>query len=244
MRNLRVFQVARLGLGMSGQPEAARFIADTLAAYRQWAPSYPPVAHNPLMRAEERAMFDCWPDVAGRRVLDLACGTGRYTRMLADGHPADLVAVDFCEAMLVQVSAARRRVRASMMHLPFGVDVFDVVICGLAIGHTLDVGAWMIEIARVLAPGGILLYSDFHPAAARAGLPRSFKNERNDMTIVPHCGHELERQLQAAAEAGLTIEALREIRVGVELTESFAGSVDFYRRWHGLPLVLVVRAHR
>jgi ubiquinone/menaquinone biosynthesis C-methylase UbiE len=228
---------------MSSAFAVTRFIAETLAAYRQWAPSYPPVAHNPLMRAEEAAMHQCWPDVAGRRVLDLACGTGRYTQVIADGQPAELVAVDFCEPMLAQVTAGRR-VRASMMHLPFGNGVFDVIVCGLAIGHTTDVGAWMTEITRVLAPEGVLLYSDFHPAAARAGLPRTFKDQGDVARVVPHCGHELERQREAAAAAGLTIEEVREIRVGIELTESFAQSASFYRRWHGLPLVLVVRVRK
>jgi malonyl-CoA O-methyltransferase len=175
--------------------------------------------------------------------LDLACGTGRYTKLLADGHPTELVAVDFCEPMLAQVTAAQR-VRASMMHLPFAGGAFDVVVSGLAVGHTTDIGAWMAEIAWVLAPAGILLYSDFHPAAARAGLPRSFKDQSNVLTIVPHCRHELERQHQAIAAAGLAMEAVREIRVGIELTEPFAGSVEFYRRWYGLPLVLVVRARK
>jgi malonyl-CoA O-methyltransferase len=195
------------------------------------------------MRAAEAAMLEWWPAVAGKRVLDLACGTGRYTRVLADGRPAELVAVDFCEPMLVQVTHARR-VRASMMRLPFGSDAFDIVVCGLAIGHTTEVGAWMAEIARVLAPGGMLLYSDFHPAAARAGLPRSFKDERNVVTVVPHCRHDLERQLGAAATAGLTVHGVREIRVGIEMTEPFTGSAEFYGRWHGLPLVLVVRARK
>jgi SAM-dependent methyltransferase len=220
---------------------AADFTANTLTAYKRWAPSYPPVAHNPLMRAEQRAMLECWPGVAGRRVLDLACGTGRYTQLLADSNAGEVVAVDFCQPMLAQVATAQR-VRASMMQLPFASGAFAVVICGLALGHATDVTAWMTEVGRVLAPGGILLYSDFHPAAARAGLPRSFKDERNVTTIVPHCGHELECQRQAAVAAGLSIEAVREIRVGIELQEPFAGSEEFYRRWHGLPLVLVVRA--
>lgn len=188
-------------------------------------------------------MLEWWPAVAGRRVLDLACGTGRYTNVLLAGRPAELIAVDFCEPMLARVSGARR-VRAGMTRLPFGNGAFDVIICGLAIGHTTDLSAWMSEVARVLAPDGTLLYSDFHPVAARAGLPRSFKDEHGLVTVVPHRGHELEHQRDAAAAAGLAFDVVREIRVGIELTESFSGSDEFYGRWHGLPLVLIVRAHK
>jgi malonyl-CoA O-methyltransferase len=216
---------------------------ETLAAYTQWAPLYPPVAHNPLMRAEQRAMVEYWPIVKGRRTLDLACGTGRYSRLLAETHAADVVAVDFCAPMLQQVTAANR-VCASMMHLPFANDAFDIVISGLALGHATSVHAWMAEVARVLAAGGTLLYSDFHPEAARAGLPRSFKDQNNRTWTVPHSCHELSSQRQAAAAANLTIEVVHEVRVGIELQEVFPKSDAFYRQWHGLPIVLIVRARK
>jgi ubiquinone/menaquinone biosynthesis C-methylase UbiE len=215
----------------------------TLEAYKLWAPLYPPVAHNPLMRAEQQSMIEHWPDVAGRRALDLACGTGRYSRLLTETNAADVIAVDFCAPMLAQVSTVSR-VRASMMSLPFVNEAFGVVISGLALGHATDVQGWMAEVARVLGQSGALLYSDFHPEAARAGLPRSFKDENGRTWTVPHRCHELASQKEAAAAAGLTIEACHEIRVGFELRERFPNSDEFYRQWHGLPIVLVVRARK
>ena len=38
---------------------------------------------NPLMRAEQRLMLRHWPAVTGRRALDLACGSGRYSQPVA-----------------------------------------------------------------------------------------------------------------------------------------------------------------
>ena len=236
MQDLRLFDVAGSGVMVN-------LAGATLEAYNRWAPLYPPVAHNPLMRAEQRMMLEHWPEVAGRRALDLAAGTGRYSRLLADTHAADIVAVDFCAPMLAQLSAARR-VCASMMQLPFASGAFDLIVSGLALGHAPDVGAWMTEIARVLSKGGTLLYSDFHPEAARLGLPRTFKDENARTWTVPHRCHELASQKEAAAAAGLTVEAIREVRVGFELRERFAQSEEFYHRWHGLPIVLVVRARK
>jgi ubiquinone/menaquinone biosynthesis C-methylase UbiE len=217
--------------------------AETLAAYERWAPLYPPVPHNPLMRAEQQAMLQHWPVVAGSRALDLACGTGRYSQLLADTNAADVVALDFCVPMLMQVPIGSR-VCASMMHLPFADGTFDVVISGLALGHAADVYPWMAEIARVLRKGGILLYSDFHPQAARAGLTRSFKDQDEQTCSVPHCEFPVATQLAAASAAGLRVEAVHEVRVGIELREAFAKSEDFYRQWNGLPIVLVVRANK
>lgn len=221
----------------------ANLTVETLAAYERWAPLYPPIPHNPLMRAEQRAMVKHWPAVEGRRALDLACGTGRYSRVLTETHAAHIVALDVCSPMLAQVSGASR-VRASMMDLPFGDESFDVVISGLALGHASSIRPWMAEVARVLGQGGALLYSDFHPEAARAGLPRTFKDQSGCTFAVPHHCYELSLQQEAAAAVNLRINAIHEIRVGFELQERFSGSDEFYRRWHGLPIALVVRARK
>jgi hypothetical protein len=123
-------------------------------------------------------------------------------------------------------------------------DAFDTVVSGLAIGHASSVERWMNEVARVLARDGVLLYSDFHPEAARAGLTRSFKDEQGVACTVPHNSFPVATQTAAAAQAGLVIESVRELRAGMEVHEPFSGSESFYRQWHGLPLVLIVRARR
>jgi SAM-dependent methyltransferase len=215
----------------------------TLRAYQRWAPVYPPVAHNPLMRAEERAMLEHWPATSLRRALDLACGSGRYSQRLLAGGSCQVTAMDFCVPMLEQVRGVQR-VCADMMQLPFAGASFDFVLSGLALGHARDVYGWADEIARVLAADGVLVYSDFHPEAVRAGHTRSFRDSSNISHSVPHRCHELGAQRAALARAGLQLEALQEIRVGVELNEPFEGSGEFYRRWHGLPVVLVVRARK
>jgi ubiquinone/menaquinone biosynthesis C-methylase UbiE len=211
--------------------------------YERWAPSYPQEPGNPLMRAEQQLMLASFPAVAGRCVLDLACGSGRYVRLLRAAGAAQVVALDASPGMLRRVSGAAR-VCASMARLPFGAAAFDVVVSGLAVGHAADIGAWMAEVARVLKPGGTCLYSDFHPQAAQAGLSRSFTDERQQSYTLPHFTHEPAAQRAAAAAAGLAISMAREVRVGMELTESFEGSEGFYQRWPGLPLVLVVRVHK
>jgi malonyl-CoA O-methyltransferase len=215
----------------------------TLEAYERWASAYPPVAHNPLMRAEQRSMLEVWPNVNGRRVLDLACGSGRYSQLLRQANATEVVALDFCVPMLEQVAAASR-VRASMMQLPFQSAVFDAVVSGLAVGHATDIRQWMCEVARVLRPTGSLLYSDFHSEAIRAGMTRSFKDAANVTWTVPHQVYDLPYQQDAMAAAGLTFETFREVRMGIELTEAFPGSEQVYRDWHGLPVVLVVRARK
>jgi malonyl-CoA O-methyltransferase len=221
----------------------ASAVLPNLPAYDHWAASYPPQPHNPLMRAEQRAMLEQWPGVSGARALDLACGTGRYGQVLAATGAADITSLDFSPEMLRR-SSSPRRVRGDMTRLPFASSVFDSVISGLAVGHAANLAQWMSEVARVLAPGGSLLYSDFHPDAAATGMTRSFVDDEQRRHSVSHFPHAVKDHRHSAQAAGLCIEALRELRVGYELRESFTGSALFYRRWHGLAVVLVIRARK
>ena len=214
-----------------------------LEAYELWADTYAAEPHNPLMAAEQRAVVELFPEVRGRRALDLACGTGRYTRLMAAAGAAEVIAIDNSPRMLRQVTQGVR-VLASMSRLPFAKDTFDVVVSGLALGHAAELQPWMNEVARVLRPGGTLLYSDFHPEASLHGLRRSFRDRSNRAHTVSHCCHGLHAQRQAAAAAGLAVHDVRELRAGIEFQEAFPGSAEFYQNRCGTPLVRVVRATR
>ena len=126
-----------------------------------------------------------------------------------------------------------------MLDLPLPAAAFDLVVSGLAVGHAPDLHRWLAEAARVLRPGGALLYSDFHPFAKQAGWQRTFRDPGGATRAVPFHAHEPAAHAAAARALGLRLETLEELRVGVELTEAFPGSRDFYRRWRGKPIILV-----
>jgi malonyl-CoA O-methyltransferase len=215
----------------------------TLEMYERWAPLYPPAPHNALMRAEQRAMCELLTDVADARALDLACGTGRYAHLLAQSGARDVVAADFSPAMLRNLTDGIP-VRATLTQLPFVDGAFDIVVSGLALGHAQDLRQCFAEICRVLRPGGVLLYSDFHFEATRAGQVRSFRDASGQRLELPADGFPAPMHRAAAAAAGLQVDVFRELRAGIELDEPFTGSEEFYRRWAGTPIVLIVRARR
>ena len=143
--------------------------AETLEAYEHWAPLYQPVAHNPLMRAEEAAMLREWPEVEGRRALDLACGTGRYARLLADSGAAHVAALDFSAGMLRR-AACDARVRANMTQLPFAAQCFRRGGLGprdRACQHTRGLDDGGLESARRGRHAAVLRL----PSAGREGGP-------------------------------------------------------------------------
>src|ERR1041385_387162 len=115
------------------------------------------------------------PVLSQRDVLDLACGTGRYSRIAHEAGAGHVIGVDNSEAML-RAGKPGMIMQATMDYLPFAPDSFDVVVCGLATGHlpTTLMRRAISEMARVLRSGGDVLISDFHPALYRNGGRRTF----------------------------------------------------------------------
>lgn len=109
-------------------------------------------------------------EIEPRAVLDLGAGTGHGTRALKRRHPkAVVVAADIAPGMLEQARQQSRwlrrfeRVRADAYALPFADGAFDLVFSNLMIQWCDDLDAVFAEIARVLKPGGLLLFSTFGP---------------------------------------------------------------------------------
>jgi SAM-dependent methyltransferase len=104
-------------------------------------------------------------DVRGcKRLLDAACGNGRYSRFLLRHADADaaLTAFDLSAAMLRRARARLKGGRVSfavadLTRLPYAGGSFDAAVCGWVLEHLPDPRPGLRELARVLRPGGRLL---------------------------------------------------------------------------------------
>jgi ubiquinone/menaquinone biosynthesis C-methylase UbiE len=102
----------------------------------------------------------------GTRLLEVACGTGVVTRALAERLPAAtaITATDLNAAMLDQAkrAGAARAItwrQADALALPFPDAAFDVVVCQFGTMFFPDKPMAFAETRRVLAPGGVFLFS-------------------------------------------------------------------------------------
>lgn len=115
------------------------------------------------------AFFEMLPDVAGLAGLDIGCGEGHNTRLLA-GRGATLTAVDIAEAFIAQAKAAEPQQPlgidyrvASAVELPFAEAAFDFAAGFMSFVDIPEIDRVLAEAYRVLKPGGFLQFSITHP---------------------------------------------------------------------------------
>lgn len=126
-------------------------------------------------RRWKRRLLAVAAPLAGRRVLDLACGTGDLAWSAA-AEGATVTGLDLTPRM---IALARAKARAGdgeahaaflvgdMMRLPLGSSSFDVVTTGYGLRNVPILETAIAEIRRVLRPGGLFLSLDFNrPDAA------------------------------------------------------------------------------
>ncbi len=208
---------------------------DVRTAYALWAPSYPPTTHNPLMEAEQSALISLLPDVTGHLSLDVACGSGRYLQQLAE-RGAHAIGLDLSPEMLrvAPADCDSALVTGDMKWLPFADATFDSMVCSLAVGHLQALGRFTSEAARILKPGGHLLYSDFHPFLTLHGLQRTFRDAAGVLRSVDHHLHLYADHQQALNTAGLELDGVAEPM----------GTTRDRRLPESSPLALVLRARK
>jgi ubiquinone/menaquinone biosynthesis C-methylase UbiE len=100
-------------------------------------------------------------ELAGKRVLDVGCGKGRFSRIVKDHNPtATVVASDLAVSMLHHAARDLNPVASSMLALPFASGSFDGAWATESLEHAVDVELAVAEMCRILKPGAPLVIID------------------------------------------------------------------------------------
>ncbi len=172
--------------GRAAGPSGAAVLLGVEEGYERWAPSYDR-APNPVVAREERYVESLLLNLQGKKVLDLACGTGRWLERLLAGGSRCGAGVDVSSAMLriaeTKSSVRGKLVRSDCLDLPFASSVFDFGICSFALGHIPDLPRMVREFARVIELKGEVLVTDLHPEAYARGWRTGFRDDRSAVQI-------------------------------------------------------------
>lgn len=142
----------------------------TPARYDEIADFYEAFAPDVYDDPPTTALLRLIGDVAGMRLLDLACGHGRLTRELARRR-AQVMGADISEALLDKARNIEQadpigityvHVNASSPNALEG-EAFDGVGCHFGLSDIDDLDGAVATVARVLRPGGCFTFSILHP---------------------------------------------------------------------------------
>jgi ubiquinone/menaquinone biosynthesis C-methylase UbiE len=126
------------------------------------------------------------PFSRGARILDAGCGTGLLTLALlrAVRFPVSITALDLSSTSIEAArkaladSTGRKRdvtfAQGNLLSLPFNDDSLDLVITSGALEY-VRLSDGLVEIARVIAPGGHLLHLPCRPSVASTVLEILFR---------------------------------------------------------------------
>ena len=172
----------------------------------------PGTADGELIEVEHLARY-WWAAQAaeGRAVLDAGCGVGYGSALLARAGATEVVGVDLSEKA---VKAAENDappnatfLTGDVHALPFEDGRFDLVVCFEVIEHVERQDDVITELARVLAPGGILALSSPNRDVYPPGNPHHVHEYVPDelrAALTAHFAHvELRRQHDWLASAVL-----------------------------------------
>lgn len=162
------------------QPEGVRDEREAAARVREMfgriAPRYDLLNHllsldvDKVWRRRVARQFSALLHHPAACVLDLCCGTGDLALAFRKEAPigAAIVGSDFAPEMLVRARAKAAAfgasvtfVEADALALPFGDNSFDLVSCSFGFRNLANYERGLIEIYRVLKPGGAAAILEF-----------------------------------------------------------------------------------
>jgi ubiquinone/menaquinone biosynthesis C-methylase UbiE len=125
------------------------------------------------------SLIDLLGEVEGKTVLDLACGEGHFARKLAElsGENVKITGVDASENM---IRIAREKSEQYSDCIDFQVAdasdmtqlqprYFDIAVCNMALMDIKEYRGAIREVARVLKPKGVFVFSILHPCFMTPG---------------------------------------------------------------------------
>ena len=117
-----------------------------------------------ILNPPTREVLARLPKNSAAHVLDVGCGQGHTTRLLAEAlAPAACVGLDFDAALVAYATAQRDNPalvsfrQGDATQLPFADATFDIVFCRFLLIHMTDPVRVIREMLRVAKPGAFVL---------------------------------------------------------------------------------------
>ena len=182
-------------------------------AYTDWSTTYDFDRNltrdlDEIVARQELANLRC------KSILEIGCGTGKNTALLADIGD-QVLALDFSAGMIekAKTKVARANVTFRIADItqrwPSDDESSDLISCNLVLEHIEDLSHIFSEAARVLINGGRFFVCELHPFRQYRGTQARFQRAQ-DTTHIAAFVHHISDFTNAATVNGLSLEVFRE----------------------------------
>jgi SAM-dependent methyltransferase len=207
-------------------------------------------------------------DVAGKRLLEVCCGSGHSLKYHADRGAAELWGVDISHNQLAKAQAYAKEhgYTATLFCAPMEAEIdipkdyFDIVYSIYGIGWTTDLDGTFAKIASYLKKDGVFIFSWHHTLNycvawdcsqrrivledGKLVMHRSYFDESwftmpVDGSEVKLCNRKISTYINALAKAGFTVERMEERRVESPIDDS-----DYAKKQSMLPMSVLFKARK
>jgi 2-polyprenyl-3-methyl-5-hydroxy-6-metoxy-1,4-benzoquinol methylase len=176
------------------------------------------IGQNSWLTSDEQDRFLEWLDLSsGKTLLDVACGAGGPALRIAAATGCSVIGIDVHEQavttaslLAIQLGLVERaefRVADATRSLPFSDATFDAITCIDAINHFPDRAYVIADWARLLKPGGRLLFTDpITVTGALTNVEIAMRSSAGFYLFVPHGYDE-----RAIAQCGLRLLVFEDV---------------------------------
>ncbi len=190
--------------------------------YDQWSATYDESVLDAMdLRLLERIETVDWH--ASKRVLDLACGTGRVGRWLRARTTARLCGVDLSRGMLDiarETGIYEELALADIRKTDHAPGAFDLCVQSLADEHLDDLRPLFDEVARVATRDGVFVLIGYHPYSLLRGRITHFHRADGEAIAIESHIHLLGDHHLAARRAGWALREMHEGLIDDEILQS------------------------
>ncbi|MBQ8831303.1 MAG: class I SAM-dependent methyltransferase [Oscillospiraceae bacterium] len=221
-----------------------------------------PRSRDGLTQAGEWELLkSLFPDVSGKKLLDLGCGYGWHCKYAAQQGAEAVLGIDQSENMIAEAKHRHPDERityrvCALQDYEYPADDFDVVVSNLVLHYVEDLSSVYKNVHKTLKKDGVFLVNIEHPVFT-AGVNQSwimkddaplywpvdnyyYPGER----VTDFLGHAVTKQhhtltqiLNGLIESGFAIEAVHEVEPPIEWRDVMPEEM---RR----PMMLIVKARK
>jgi malonyl-CoA O-methyltransferase len=180
-----------------------------LEGYNKWAVTYHG-EDNPIKNLSDEFIKSELPDLRGKTVLDAGCGTGKFCMTAIERGARFVKGIDLSPNMIEQAKKNCPQAEFECCDLAkIVLEKYDVVICGLVLGHIDVLEQTLKKLVTALQPGGHIIVTDFHPYQTMRKAKRTFKDNKKTFEV-KHTLHTLDEYFALLKNSSVNIVQFKE----------------------------------